>query len=318
MGTQKGKQGFWTYYLAGLFIRMCDNHHFLFAAGLAFATLFTLVPLAFLVFFVLGSFLDPASMTRLVDMTVEVIIPYQNEAAYMKEVLYSRIPEVVEFKEAYGVSGLSILIFTASGLFSSMRTLLNTVFKASGEEHKLAEKLFWQWPAVVKKLREQGRGDSSFRPSIMVMALLSAVGKLKDFALLLLVLFAFLLSVLLLPGLSTIVSVLVPLGSSTSYFYGLVTIILVFSVFLGLYWLVPQEQPGIKVLARGALCASLLWKLSEWLFGYYLGNFGTLGYLYGAYFLSVAVGIWLYFTAIVFIVGAEVAQLCQERRGEGF
>ena len=317
MKEQTTKPGFLTYYLAGLFIRMSDNHHFLVGAGLAFATLFTLVPLVFLVFFVLGAFLDPVSMTHLVDITVEVVIPYEEEAAYMRDVLYSRIPEVVGFKEAYGLFGLSILIFSASGLFSSMRTLLNAVFKAPEEEQKLAERLFWQWPAVVTKLREHGQGGIDYRPSILVMAFFSAVGKLKDFSLLLLVLFTFLLSVLLLPGLSTVVSVLAPLGFFTPFFYDLITLILVFSVFLGLYWLVPQEQPGIRALATGALWASLLWKLSEWLFGYYLGHFGALGYLYGAYFLSVVVAMWLYFTAVVFIAGAEIAQLCQERRGEG-
>ena len=314
MKEQTAKSGFWTYYLAGLLMRMSGNHHFLVGAGLAFATLFTLVPLVFLVFFVLGAYLDSASMNRLVDMTVEVVIPYEKEATYMKDVLYSRIPEVVEFKEAYGLFGLSILIFSASGLFSGMRTLLNTVFKASGEERRFAEKIFWQWPAVLKKLGEHRRGDSGYRPSIGVMAFFTAVGKLKDFALLLLVLFTFLLSVLLLPGLSAVISALSPLGFFTSYLYDVATICLVFSVFLGLYWLVPQEQPGIRALAIGALWASLLWKLSEWLFGYYLGHFGTLGYLYGAYFLSVAVAIWLYITAVLFIAGAEIAQLFQERR----
>ena len=109
------KPNLWTYYLAGLLMRMSDNHHFLVGAGLAFATLFTLVPLVFLVFFILGAFLDPASMNRLVDMTVEVVVPYEKEATHMKDILYSRIPEVVEFKEAYGLFGLSILIFSASG-----------------------------------------------------------------------------------------------------------------------------------------------------------------------------------------------------------
>ena len=163
MEKQQIKQGFWTYYLAGLLVRMSGNNLFLFAGGLAFATLITLVPLIFLVFLVLGVVLEEASMARLIDVVLEVFIPYEEEAEYLREVLFSRIPGVVEFKEAFGVSGLLILIFSASGLFSSMRTVLNTVFQASGKERNLPERLFGHWTAEAGKPKETGKGTSGRR-----------------------------------------------------------------------------------------------------------------------------------------------------------
>ena len=247
-------------------------------------------------------------------MGLEVFIPYENEAAYLKNVLYSRIPGVVEFKEAYGVSGLAILTFSASGLFSSMRTVLNAVFRASGKESNLPEGFRHPTEAAGGR-KETEEGTPGRRLSFLLMALPAAMGKLKDILLVLLVLGTFLLSVLSLPILAALIEVLLsPLHSYISYFYDLASLALIFGVFLGLYWLVPRKRPRMKLLATGAFWAALLWKLAEWLFGHYLGHAASIGYLYGAYFLSVAVALWLYFAAVVFIVGAEVAQLCHEKR----
>ena len=307
MEKQPIKKGFSTYYLGGLLVRMSGDHLFLLAAGLAFATLITLVPLIFLVFLVLGVVLNEASLTRLIDLALEVFIPYEDEAAYLKKVLYSRIPGVVEFKEAYGVSGLLILTFSASGVFSSMRTVLNAVFRASGEEPgKPAE--------ATGSRKETGEGASGGRWSLLLMALPAAMGKLKDISLVLLVLGTFLLSILSFPILAALLVVLTPLHPYLGYFYDLASLALIFGVFLGLYWLVPRKRPRMKALAAGAFWAALLWKLAEWLFGYYLGHAASIGYLYGAYFLSVAVALWLYFASVVFIAGAEIAQLCHEKR----
>ena len=313
MNEQIAKQGFWTYYLGGLCVRMSYHHLFLFAGGLAFATLLCLVPLVFLIFFALEAVLDPTSMAYLVNRTVELFIPYEEQAAYLKDALSSRISGVVEFKEAYGISGLLILLLSVSGLFSSMRTLLNTIFQASEHEHNFVAKMFKEWPVAVNKLKDASTLEH--RVNFFRMALSAVVDKIRDLAMVLLVLGTFLPSVLLLPILAAVVDVaLSPLHSYMTYIYELTSLAMIFAVFLGLYWLVPDRQPRIQVLAIGAFWAALLWKLAEWLFGYYLGHFASIWYLYGAYVLSVAVALWLYFAAIVFIAGAEIAQLCHEKR----
>ena len=316
MNEQIAKQGFWAYYLGGLCVRMSNHPLFLFAGGLAFATLLCLVPSVFLIFFALEAVLDPTSMTYLINRAVEILIPYEEQAAYLKDALSSRISGVVEFKEAYGISGLVILLLSVSGLFSSMRTLLNTIFQASEHEHNFVAKMFKEWPVAVDKLKDAGTLEH--RVNFLRLALPAVVDKIRDLAMVLLVLGAFLLSVLLLPILAAVIDVVLsPLHSYMTYIYELASLAIIFAVFLGLYWLVPDQQPRIKVLAIGAFWAALLWKLAEWLFGYYLSHFASIWYLYGAYVLAVAVALWLYFAAIIFIAGAEIAQLCHEKRTAG-
>ena len=310
MAPKITKKNFCAYYLGGLFVRMSDNNLFLLCGGLAFATLLCLVPLVFLVFFVLEAILDVRAIAHLVNQTVDVLIPYPEEARYLKEVLSVRVSGVMTFKEAYGVSGLLILIVSASSLFSSMRTLLNAVFKV---EHSFGPKEGETDPGVVGQLKNMGNPGRWIKFLHGVLPI--AVGKLKDLTMVLLVLYIFLLLVLALPILSTVIDTAPSLlHAYVTYFYGLTSLALIFVVFLGLYWLLPYQKIQIKVLITGAFWAALLWKLTEWIFGYYLSHVASISYLYGAYVLLVVVALWIYFSAIIFIIGAQIAQLCRERQ----
>ena len=310
MDKQTRKKGFFAYYLSGLFVRMNDNNLFLLCGGLAFATLLCLVPLVFLIFFVLEVILDVGAIARLINRAVDVLIPYREEAEYLKKALFSRASGVMTFKKAYGVSGLLILILSVSSLFSSMRTLLNAVFKI---EHSFGPKEGETEPVTVGQLKNMGTPGRWIKFLHRVLPI--AVGKLKDITMVLLILSIFLLSVLSLPILSAVIDIAPSLlHTYITYFYGLTSLALIFAVFLGLYWLLPYQHIQIKVLVIGAFWAALLWKLTEWIFGYYLSHFGSISYLYGAYVLLVVVALWIYLSAIIFILGAQIAQLYREKQ----
>ena len=310
MDKQTRKKGFFAYYLSGLFVRMNDNNLFLLCGGLAFATLLCLVPLVFLIFFVLEVILDVGAIAHLINRAVDMLIPYREEAEYLKKALFSRASGVMTFKKAYGVSGLLILILSVSSLFSSMRTLLNAVFKI---EHSFGPKEGETEPVAVGQLKNMGAPGRWIKFLHRVLPI--AVGKLKDITMVLLILSIFLLSVLSLPILSAVIDIAPSLlHTYITYFYGLTSLALIFAVFLGLYWLLPYQQIQIKVLVIGAFWAALLWKLTEWIFGYYLSHFGSISYLYGAYVLLVVVALWIYLSAIIFILGAQIAQLCREKQ----
>jgi membrane protein len=52
------------------------------------------------------------------------------------------------------------------------------------------------------------------------------------------------------------------------------------------------------------------------LFGIYLSNFTTFSRIYGAYALGIVVAFWIYYSSAVFILGAEIAKLFDERLNE--
>ena len=177
------------------------------------------------------------------------------------------------------------MLFAASGVFSAMRTILNTVFQ----------------------LRPQG---------------LPLAGKVKDVALLFLVLWLLLLAVILSPAMEAIqaspwVAALLgrPLVSPLQdLIYEGGALVLVWSAFFGLYRFLPQGKVGKRPAAFGALWAAGLWKVAEIAFGYYLSHFANLTRLYGAYALGAAALLWIYYSAIVFVLAAQIGQLHRERR----
>ena len=97
------------------------------------------------------------------DTMVDRIIPYPEYAASIKEFLFSRVDEFKVHKNIAGFLGMIGIFIASSGLFSSMRTVLNTVYKAKA-------------------------GGPIY------------MGKLRDFGLVALVLLYFLLSTTLLPA----------------------------------------------------------------------------------------------------------------------
>ena len=81
-----------------------------------------------------------------------------------------------------------------------------------------------------------------------------------------------------------------------------------------IYLLIPYDRLGGRVAALSAFWAAVLWEIAEQLFGYYVTNFASIERMYGAYVLIAVVVFWIYYSAIVFILGAEVGQLYRMRR----
>ena len=79
-------------------------------------------------------------------------------------------------------------------------------------------------------------------------------------------------------------------------------------------------MPIIKIRKRsvliGAFWASILWVTAKIIFGLYLSTFTTFSRIYGAYAFVIVVAFWIYYTSAVFIVGAEVGKLFDERVDE--
>jgi membrane protein len=84
-------------------------------------------------------------------------------------------------------------------------------------------------------------------------------------------------------------------------------------IFSALYKFMPIIKIRKRSVLIGALWAALLWVGAKVLFGLYLTSFKTFSRIYGAYALGVVVAFWIYYTGVVFIIGAEIAKLFDER-----
>lgn len=238
-------------------------------------------------FWILGNFLSSEEMELQIITLINTLIPYSIYADFVKQIIFSRVEEVIEFKNVAGIVGFAGLFFAASGFFSSMRTVLN---KINGTD--IDVNIF--------------------------------IGKIRDFLVILVAILLFFTSILALPLLELFKSI----AESTPYlqffnhpiFQQLFTILVSLFIMLVLMYLFYSFIPTSKIKHRsalvGAFWASLFWVGMKVLFGYYLANFQTWGKIYGAYALVIVIAFWIYYTAAVFIIGAEIGKLFDERLKE--
>jgi len=272
------------HYFGGLYFRLDHHHVFLMAGGLAFSIFVCIIPLILIFFSLAGAILERPSITEDINLFIDNIIPYADYADFVKDKVLARIDEFKLYRNLAGIIGFTGIFIAASGLFSSMRTILNTVFRLRSRQSAL-------------------------------------IGKLRDLGLVLLVLVYFILSTALFP----IIEVVKGFASKYEFFDGLlngvvadlafggVSFTIILASFFLMYWLVPQGRMEKKSIFVSALWAAILWEIAKQLFGLYITHAITLKKIYGAYVLMVVVAFWVYYTSIVFIIGAEIGQLYREK-----
>lgn len=81
--------------------------------------------------------------------------------------------------------------------------------------------------------------------------------------------------------------------------------ILIFGVLMGIYWIVPNTDPRLKVLSvwPGALFSTIGWLIVSKGFSEYINNFGNYSATYGSIGGVIIFMLWLYFTGILLILG---------------
>jgi membrane protein len=275
---------FLKHYLGGLYKRADEHHIFLFGSGLAFSLFLCIIPFVLIIFSVLGSIVQAESVKQQINAFISAAVPYKEYADYARQIIYSRITELVEYKTLAGLIGGFGLLFAASGLFSSMRTVLNKVFGVQTDK------------SVV-------------------------VGKLRDLGMVLFIIVFILMATVILPAIDILKSVIrkwatlnfFRLSEFQHLFITMVSFLIVFVTFYVLYRFIPYAKLGRKVTAISACWAAVFWEIAKRLFGYYLYNLASLNKIYGTYTLVVVLAFWIYYSSVLFIIGAEIGQLYRER-----
>jgi len=277
-------KGFVKHYFGGLYDRTDRHHLFLLSGGLAFSLFVCIIPMTLIIFWLLGKFLNSAEVELQIVTLIDTIIPYDTYAQFVKDIIFDRVKEVVEYRNIAGWVGIIGLFFAASGFASSLRTILN---KVNGTDIDI--NIF--------------------------------LGKLRDFLVIIIIVLVFLALILTLP----ILDFLISFAQTTPYlqvfnqpifhrvFTASFSFFVMFLIFAVIYKFMPTEKIRKRSVALGATWAAIFWVGAKILFGMYLSNFTTFSRIYGAYALGIVVAFWIYYTAAVFILGAEIGKLFDER-----
>lgn len=275
---------FLNHYIVGLFKRIDEHHIFLSGGGIAFSLILSTVPILLLVFALLGKIIDPSTIENNLVKLIDTVIPYPEYAEFTTSAIMKRIPGVFQYSSTAFYLGLFGLFFTSTWLFSSMRTILNRIFGSSEDKNFI-------------------------------------IGLVRDFGMVLLIISMVLLSTFILPSLNVFIKITEEIEFLKNFrvdalihtIFSFASIVVVLLLFFLFYTLIPYAKLNRKVTFVGAFWATILWELARIVFGYYVKTFLQSNKFYEAFLLIIVLLFWLFYASILFIIGAEIAQLYRER-----
>lgn len=257
------------------------------AAALAFHALLSIAPLIIIAVAIAGAILGEGAARA--EVSTLLARTMGRDAALTVDGWVSQA------KESGGVAsviGGILLFFTASRLGDQLRNALNQVW---GVDVYVAE----SFKATISDYVQR---------RIVAFALVLSAGPL------LLLVFA---SRALLSGASEILFGDFAFGGAVSHVVQLLgSIVLVAMMTAAAFRLVPDTRIGWRAIIPGALLTSLLFNLGNVAVGLYLGRAGVVA-MYGAAGSAVVILLWVYFSAQLFLYGAEFTEVYARRYGRG-
>ncbi|WP_066069394.1 YihY/virulence factor BrkB family protein [Neobacillus soli] len=94
----------------------------------------------------------------------------------------------------------------------------------------------------------------------------------------------------------------------------LVSAIILFLIFTGLYWIAPNVKLKCRSAFPGAIFATIGWIISSIGLTFYAGNFSNYSLTYGSIGAIIVLMIWLYISAFIIILGGEINAFYSEKK----
>lgn len=108
-----------------------------------------------------------------------------------------------------------------------------------------------------------------------------------------------------------------PLGTLVMWLRLPVAGLLMMLVWALIYYLLPDVQQEFKFITPGSVVGVILWLLASWGFSVYVRNFGSYDVSYGALGGVIVMLMWMWISAQVILVGAEINALLEHKSPEG-
>jgi len=259
----------------------------MFAAGLAFFTLLSIAPLMIIAVAIAGAVLgQSAALGQALLMVQETM------GSGAAEAVERWVTQASDSGMAASLVGFALALYTASRLTTQLRVALNQVWNV---DERQAEGFKASVTGYVRR-----------RVFAFVLVLASGPLLLAVFASRTLIAW---LKRAIFPDAPW----MAPLVDLSQLAFSLASVALVSAV---VFKVVPDTCVGWRAASRGALLTSLLFNIGNWLVGLYLSH-AAVGQAYGAAGSVMVVLLWLYFSAQMFLFGAELTQVYSRHFGRG-
>jgi len=182
------------------------------------------------------------------------------------------------------IVGIAMLMATASGVFGEMQAALNTIWKTRSRETTLSRLI---------------------RARVTSLGLVAALG------------FLLVVSLVVSAGLTAFANYLdrLPVGAMILSGVNFAVSWLLFALLFGaIYKVLPDRTLQWKDVIVGALMTSLLFNIGKALIGWYIGS-SAVASSYGAAGGLIVLLLWVYYSAQIFLFGAEFTKIYANTHG---
>ncbi|HEX5963504.1 MAG TPA: YihY/virulence factor BrkB family protein [Gemmatimonadales bacterium] len=258
------------------------------AAALSYYTVFSLPAILMLIMLLVSSVMDPTDVRGGLESQLEALMG-PSAGAEVRTILQKTerpggglIPTIV---------GIVALVFGATGALGQLQAALNRTWNVEPDPQQGGLKSF-----LTKRLFSFGMLLSIaflLLVSLVISATLSALGDR--------------LTAFLPAGLSEPVLQALNIG---------ISLLVISLLFATMFKVLPDAKVAWRSAWIGGVATALLFVLGKFLIGLYIGKSNP-GEAYGAAGSLIVMLLWIYYSAIIVLFGAEFTETWAEKRGEG-
>jgi membrane protein len=250
-------------------------------AAIAFYATTALVPILFIVVSIAGSLLGPAAARGALRSDIAQFVGPQVAGFVQATVRNAAYTSHGLWANA---ASIAMLVMVASGAFGEIRSALNTVWQAEPRPLTMAHLL---------------------RTRVQSLALVAALPVL---------LFTSIFATTLITAAGARVTDFVPIGPTILHIANFVaTWAFAALLFSAIYRVLPDAELTWHDVAMGGITTALLFQLGQFAIGLYLGSSRAVS-VYGAAGSLMAVLLWIFYSAEIFLFGAELTKSYAEHR----
>jgi membrane protein len=264
-----------------------DNIFFL-AGGISFNILLAAVPFVLLLVSGLATLLNRSADQTFLDVTaiIDSLLPPHAETS--ESPIHKLLNDIIRARGAVGIYSAVGFVWFSTRLFGSLRSVLADVFDIESDRGIIRGKLF------------------DIQITIMATLLLVAYTALSAYLAL-----ATTRGVQLVERLGIRADVM----GTVEYVFGrMVAFVFVAAMFFSLYKFLPNRRIRSKTALIAAVFTSAMFEIAKNLFTTYVAEFNPGSIYTGTLYALVIVVFWVYYAAMIFILGGEVGQVYDLRR----
>jgi membrane protein len=254
-----------------------DDNGFFLSSGITFNILINLIPFIMLLLGLVGTYLynDQEVLNHMRAF-------FRDVAPALDPKIMKHLLDVIQNRHIVGILGFVGLLWFSTWVFSSLRTVLNIVFR-------------------VKKSGGILRGIGIDLLMVLVAGILLLVSMILSSV------------VTFLHGYHG--QIPVAIGPTVQWFLKyLLPFCLTYCMFCLIYKIFPNKTVHFKSALQAALFSGLLWELAKHLFAWYVVHISQYSILYGSLSTLVIFVLWVYYSSTILVVGAEFAYFLEKDR----